>query len=267
MTKKDLAAAQEELHGIQMDCMEKASDHEVTLNGRAEELKALATAKKIIQQATALEQVSLIQLSTSSHSKSRSKTGQSGVRAAGLIRRLAKAQHSAALAQLASRIEATVRYYGRNGDDPFAKVKGLIQDMIAKLVKEAQEEAEEKAYCDAEMAKTEKKKEELEDDLEAVTAKIDKSVSTSTRLKEEVKTLQKELLELEKMQAEMDKARKDAHAAFLESTGDLSKGLDGLRKALSVLRDYYAKDEDGAALLQSDNDNDSSFDAFMQQPA
>jgi len=267
IVKKALATAQEELHTIQMDCMEKASDHEVTLKGRAEELKALATAKKIIQQATALQQLSFIQLSASSssksHSKSHSRAGQSGIQAAAMVRRLARAQHSPALAQLASRIEATVRYYGRSGDDPFAKVKGLIQDMIAKLLKEAQAEAEEKAYCDAEMAKTEKKKAELTDDLEAITAKIDQSVSASTRLKEEVKTLQSELLELEKMQAEMDKARKDAHAAFLESTGDLQKGLDGLRKALSVLRDYYAKDEEGASLIQSD-DSDSDFDATMQ---
>jgi hypothetical protein len=266
ITKKAVAAAQEDLHGIQMDCMEKASDHEITLKGRAEELKALATAKKIIQQATALEQLSLIQVSASSRVTTHSKAGQRGINAAGMIRRLAKSQHSAALAQLASRIEATVRYYGRSGDDPFAKVKGLIQDMIAKLLKEAQEEAEEKAYCDAEMAKTEKKKAELEDDLEAITAKIDKAVSASTRLKEEVKTLQSELLELEKLQAEMDKARADAHAAYLESTADLQKGLDGLRKALKVLREYYAKDEEGGALLQV-GDDDSKFDAMMQQPA
>jgi chromosome segregation ATPase len=138
--------------------------------------------------------------------------------------------------------------------------------MIAKLVKEAQEEAEEKAYCDAEMAKTEKKKEELTDDLEAITAKIDKSISASKTLKKEVKNLQEELLELEKMQEEMDTARKDAHAAFLDSSGDLQKGLDGLRKALKVLRDYYAKDEESASLMQTD-DSDSKFDDFMQQPA
>jgi len=263
IVKKGLAADQEELHTIQMDCMEKASDHEITVKGRAEELKALATAKKIIQQATALQQLSLIQLSATSHSRSHSRAGQTGIRAATMIRRLAKSQHSRALMQLASRVEATVRYYGRNGDDPFAKVKGLIQDMIAKLLKEAQEEAEEKAYCDAEMAKTEKKKEELSGDLEAITAKIDQSTSASTRLKEEVKILQKELLELEKMQAEMDKARKDGHAAFLESSGDLEKGLDGLRKALKVLREYYAKDDEGAALMQSDEE----FDAQMEQPA
>merc|ERR1719265_2033813 len=72
------------------------------------------------------------------------------------------------------------------------------------------------------------------------------------------------------MQEEMDKARADAHA-FLASTGDLSKGLDGLRKALKVLRDYYAKDDDGgAALLQSADEvskSETNFDDFMQQPA
>lgn len=265
-TTKELAAAQEELHSIQMDCMEKASDHEVTVKGRTEELKALATTKKIIQQATSLEQVSLIQLSASSHSRSHSKAGQTAVQVASLVRRLAKRQHSRALAQLASRIEATVRYYGRSGDDPFAKVKNLIQEMIAKLMKEAQAAAEEKAYCDTEMGKTEKKKQELTDDIEAITAKIDNSMSASKRLKGEVKKLQAELLELEKMQEEMDKARADANAAFLASSGDLSKGLDGLRKALKVLRDYYAKDDDGGALMQTD-EGDSKFDAFMQQPA
>merc|ERR1719161_2859871 len=137
-----------------------------------------------------------------------------------------------------------------------------------KLMKQAQAEAEEKAYCDAEMAKTEKQKQDLESDLEAITAKIDDSTSASIRLKEEVKVLQEELLELEKMQEEMDKARKAAQVAFLASTGDLSKGLDGLRKALKVLREYYAKDAEGAALLQStDDDDDTKFDAFMQQPA
>merc|ERR1719161_860128 len=43
--------------------------------------------------------------------------------------------------------------------DPFVKIRGLIEDMIAKLLKEAQEEATQKAFCDEEMGKSTASKE------------------------------------------------------------------------------------------------------------
>merc|ERR1719395_27821 len=114
-----------------------------------------------------------------------------------LVKKLAREQHSAALAQLASRIQTLIRYSSRSGDDPFAKIKTLIQEMIAKLMKEAAAEASEKAYCDEEMSKTKAKKEELSADIEKLTAKIDKATTTSIELKEDVKELQKELAEIQ----------------------------------------------------------------------
>merc|ERR1719240_1241656 len=53
VTNKDLADAQAALQNVGTDCMQKATDHQVSTQGRADELKALATAKKIIQQSTA----------------------------------------------------------------------------------------------------------------------------------------------------------------------------------------------------------------------
>merc|ERR1719377_358636 len=131
-----------------------------------------------------------------------------------LVKKLAREHHSAALAQLASRISVVVKYGGKDGDDPFAKVKGLISDMIVKLEKEAEAEATEKAYCDEQIAKTEAKKADLEATIAKLTSKIDKSVAKSTSLKEEVKELQAELAALAKSQAEMDKIRSEQHAAF-----------------------------------------------------
>jgi len=177
-----------------------------------------------------------------------------------MIKKLAKQHHSAALAQLASRVGAVIRLGNVGGEDPFSKVKSLINDMIAKLEKEAKEEATEKAYCDEELAKTEAKKSELEGVISRLTSKIDLSAAKSAGLKGEVKTLQAELATLAKEQAEMDAIRAEEKAAFDKAKAELELGIQGVQKALQVLKDYY---QGGAAFVQ----NSASFDAFMQQPA
>jgi len=180
-----------------------------------------------------------------------------------LIKKLAKQHHSAVLAQLASRIAATTRYASANGEDPFAKVKGLIQDMISKLQAEAGAEATEKAFCDEETSKSEASKSELESQIAKLTAKIDQATAKSSTLKSEVAELQEELATLAKEEAEMIKIRQETHATFVQAKADYEQGLTGVRQALVLLRDYYAKTEE-AALLQGSTD---SLHSFMQQPA
>ena len=46
-----------------------------------------------------------------------------------VVKKLAQKQHSSALAQLASRIEAVLRYGAQAGEDLFVKIKGMISDM------------------------------------------------------------------------------------------------------------------------------------------
>merc|ERR1719145_296561 len=163
-----------------------------------------------------------------------------------MVKRLAQQHHSVALAQLASRIAAVMRLGTAGGDDPFAKVKGLISDMIAKLEAEAGAEAAEKAYCDEQIAKTSEKKNDLESDIAKLTAKIDVANAKSADLKKQVKELQAELAALAKLQAEMDKTRQEEHAAFVQAKADLELGLEGVRGALTILREYYG----GASFVQ-----------------
>merc|ERR1719163_151986 len=177
-----------------------------------------------------------------------------------IVKKLARDHHSTALAQPASRISVVVKYGNKDGANPFGKIKGLISDMIAKLEKEAEAEATEKAYCDEQMAKTEAKKAELDGVIAKLTNKIDRRASQSASLKEEVTELEAELAALAKTQSEMDKIRAEESANFKVAKAELSQGLGGVRKALSVLRDYYGG---SAALLQEDG----KFNAFMQQPA
>merc|ERR1719414_1013851 len=195
-TSKSLASSKDQLATAQATCLSVAADHEATVTARKEELGVIAEAKKILQE-TSSGAVS----QTYSFLQIRTRSDLIGSEVITAVKHLAKQEHSAALAQLASRISAVLRF-GSAGGDPFAKVKGLIQDMIARLEKEAGADATEKAYCDEQLSKTEAKKSELEGDIAKMSSRIDRASAQSAKLKEEVKTLEAELAALAKDQAE-----------------------------------------------------------------
>jgi len=68
-----------------------------------------------------------------------------------LIKDMARKQNAPALAQLASRMSSVIRL--SHGDDVFAKIKGMVTDMIAKLEQEAAEAADLKEWCDRRLQK------------------------------------------------------------------------------------------------------------------
>merc|ERR1719253_186085 len=155
LTTKDLNADTSTLATLHQDCMKGAEDFEGETRSRGEELKALATAKKVILETTsgaAGQSYSFLQTSRSQLSSGADLANFEAVR---FVRDLAHKQKSTALAQLASRMAQAMR--SGNGD-VFAKVKSLISNMIEKLLSEAQADATEKAFCDKEMAETEAKK-------------------------------------------------------------------------------------------------------------
>merc|ERR1719356_2257656 len=244
-TVKLLKNTKDELATASSTCMQVAADHEATVKSRNEELKAIATATKILKETTAgaaSQTYSMLQVA-----RLQNRADLAGMEVIQLVKQLAKKHHSSALAQLASRMTAAIRFGTAGGEDPFAKVKGLIESMISKLEEEAKAEATEKAYCDEEMAKTEAKRSELMDDVAKVSAKIDQAKSKSAALSADIKQLEAELAALMKSQAEMDKIRQEENAAYVQAKEDLTLGLSGVRQALSVLRDYYASD---ASLVQ-----------------
>merc|ERR550537_693177 len=89
------------------------------------------------------------------------------------------------------------------------------------------------------MGETKAKKEELTDEIEKLTAKIDSETAASAKLKEEVKVLQAEIADLEKSQAEMDKIREEENTQYKSDKEEMEQGLEGIKLALKVLREYY----------------------------
>jgi len=237
-TAKSLANAEDNLHTTGTTCMTVAADHEATMKGRQEELTAIATARKMLSETSSGavgQSYSFLEVFSAMHSSA----DLANVEIIQLVKKLAREQHSAALAQLASRIGAVIRYGSSSGEDPFVKIRSLISDMITKLTNEAQSESTEKAYCDEELAKTASKKEELNFQISKLTAKIDKAAAKSASLKDSAKQAQADLAALAKSQAEMDSIRREESASYRQAKEDLSLGLSGVRKAIGVLRDYY----------------------------
>merc|ERR1719213_1598200 len=114
-----------------------------------------------------------------------------------ILKGVASKTNSFAFAQLASMAQS----------DPFVKIRGLIEDMIAKLLKEAQEEATQKAFCDEEMGKSKKSQAEKTATLDKLQTRIDGTSATIAELTEAVKTLESEIAEIDSAQASATKIR------------------------------------------------------------
>jgi len=265
-TRKVLDVHSEAYRKTKAQCMQTASDHEAGVKSREEELKVLKEATKLLEETTgaaAKSRYSFLQEASLGAMKLSSTNDLVHLEVITLVKRMAKTHHSAALAQLASRIQAVAQYGSISGEDIFAKVKGLIKDLIAKLEQEATDAATEKAYCDEQLTETAAKESDLEDSLKKVKAELDRKSAKFADTKDDIVELQGDLAKIAKDQAKLDKIREDEHAAYVQEKGDLEKGLEGVRKALGMLRDYYSEDTSESA---SEPTSDGSPTFFQRQP-
>jgi hypothetical protein len=229
VTKKDLDADVALIDNLHHDCMMKSQDFESETNSRSQELKALSEAKQALEEATgaSLSQVSLLQVRSSSKSD--------GSNAVQIIRHIASEQHLPSMEQLALRMESLLQA----GNDPFTKVKGLLTGMIDKLESQAAADATHKSFCDKALAEANSEKQATSTASEKLSVKAEQATSASLRLKGEAAVLQTELAELAKSQVQIDKIRANEKAAFEVSKTEFEKGLEGIKLALKMLRDYY----------------------------
>jgi len=242
-TSKELATDVEAKGSLHHECLTKAEDFEAESKSRGEELAAMAKAKEVIEEATSsLSQLSFAQ--TGLLSRLSTRADLRNFEAIRVVRGLAQKEHSSELSMLATRM-ASAMHHASSSNGVFDKIKGMISDMIAKLETEGQEEASKKSYCDKELIETKAKKEYKGDKIAALATKIEAANAKSAQLKEDIAGVQTELSALMKSQAEIDKLRALEKDVFEESKAELEKGLNGIKLALQVLKEYYAKD--GAA--------------------
>merc|ERR1712242_686553 len=93
-----------------------------------------------------------------------------------------------------------------------------------------------------ELKETNAKKVEKNAEIDLLTTRLDQMSAKSAKLKGQVATLQSELSKLASSQAQMDKLRQEEKEAYTANRAEQAKGLEGVKLAMKLLREYYASD-------------------------
>jgi len=235
LEKSAQAKDQTFMQEMKRDYDAQARDFEVEHRDATAELKALGQATAILKKKFASF------LEAGARTKARFAVrfnDDQKVRALRAIQQLGQRLHSTALVSLAYRAAA----------DPFVKVRGMVEDMMAKLQQEAAEAATQEAFCNEERGKSTKSKEEKEQALAKTNARLEKAQSATATLAEQIGVLSKEVAEVDTQMKEATEIRNGERAIFVKIEKDLSESVEACGAAIQVLRDYY---EGSASLLQA----------------
>jgi hypothetical protein len=124
-------------------------------------------------------------------------------------------------------------------EDHFVKVRGMIKDMISKLEADAAAEGDQKAWCDSEMEKATSQRDENIGNIEGDLAAKTKAESNIAKFEEEVQALMEEIAELQKALGEATELRNKEKAENTKALADATQGLEGTKKAMKILKDFY----------------------------
>jgi chromosome segregation ATPase len=245
-TKKTKAADEEYSSNLNTECETAAKEWSARQESAKAEMGAIDKASEILASGvTAFVQVKTKRsddFDSDSESDEQSEVRQKLVRK---IQRLGKKFHSFGLMQLASVASS----------DPFVKIRGLIEDMIAKLLKEAQEEATQKAFCDKEMGASKTSQAQKTATIDKLQARIDGNSATIAELKGAITTLEAEVADIDKAQAEATAIRTEEKTDNLAAIKDFRDSANAVVAAMGVLKSFY----EGGALIQTQRSSRPEF--------
>jgi len=144
-------------------------------------------------------------------------------------------------------------------EDPFKKIKAMIQELIERLLQEEADEANHKGWCDTEISKTLKDRDyrlrditDLHSSIEKLNARKEKLNLTKTELTEEIATLEEDL-------ENQTAARQEEKEEHEQTIADSEEGLEAIKEAIDILDHFYKAA--AKALVQQPSVDDEAPDA------
>jgi len=238
------AADEHLLENLDVECEQKKLSFDEKQKLRADEIEAIGKASEILSgddvSGNAAEHLGFVQ---SSFAQLRSSQGSQGInrQVREFIASEGQRLHSKKLTLLSEKL--------RSGDE-FAKIRGLIDDMITKLLEEANEDAKKEGWCDTEMGKSKVTRNKLSEEIDGLDAAIEDGKATIMKLTQEVADLTKDIEDLDADMTEATELRTAEKTKNKHTISDAKAAQTAVSQATAVLKDFYAKAAKATALLQ-----------------
>jgi len=242
------------LEDLVENCKKKGETFKQRQKARSEELVAIEEATKILKDKLkpVSEKSSFIQL------KLKSKAGLSlaslrsdsrGIvkeRAVSLLRERAEELNSHVLSALALRA----------AEDPLAKVRKMISDMITRMQEDTVADAEKDAWCKKELGTNEQTRTTKQQAVESLRGEISKLETDIEDLGEDIADLAKETAKLAEDMGEATKLRNKEKEENEETIKDAKAAQEAVAQAVVALNAFYGKTEKKESLLQQGAEED-----------
>jgi hypothetical protein len=235
-TTASLGSDTEYLADLTKECATKAADYEKKQVVRAGEIEALMKAIEIMSGAAVGGGTkylpSLVQQKATSFAQLRSLlTNPVQSRVAGFLKSRAKKMNSRILSLIAVRV----------AEDPFKKIKKMIQDMVDKLMEEANEEAEHKGFCDTEMGTNKNTRDTKTSEVDSLTAEIEELTAAIAKLGKDAADLAAEITAIDDAVFQATNVRNDEKSKNTQTIADAKVASEATARATQVLKDFYSK--------------------------
>lgn len=136
-------------------------------------------------------------------------------------------------------------------NDPFAKVKTLLQELIERLLKQASNEATQKGWCDKSISAAEQKRNFAAEQVRSLNGGMAQREARKDKLVEELTVLDDEMDKLEQKQNESDSERAEEKIENNKTITEAKEGETAVQGAVDLLNHFYKAAAKGNSSLNS----------------
>mmetsp|Transcript_150770 Transcript_150770/g.482503 ORF Transcript_150770/g.482503 Transcript_150770/m.482503 type:complete len:471 (+) Transcript_150770:861-2273(+) len=136
-------------------------------------------------------------------------------------------------------------------EDPFAKVKQLIQELIERLQKQAANESSQKGWCDKSIAEATQKREYAHKEVSSLNDKMALLEALKDQLDVELADLDTSMKENKDAQAEAETIRGEEKTESANTVKEAGEGLEALSQVIDTLDKFYKSAKNQASFVQT----------------